>query len=62
MNNKLPQINLIYDRRKVASTSRKSSVEIRITYDYKQKYISTGIMLYSHQWKNGSITDLTSSR
>ena len=57
MNNKLPQISLIYDRRKVASTGRKSSVEIRVTYDYKQKYISTGIMLYPYQWKNGSITD-----
>ena len=57
MNNKLPQINLIYDRRKTASPVRKSSVEMRITYNYKQKYLSTGITLYPHQWKNGTITD-----
>lgn len=57
MNNKLPQINFIYDRRKIASATKKASVEMRITYDYKQKWISTGIMLYPHQWKNGKIAD-----
>jgi site-specific recombinase XerD len=32
-------------------------VEIRITYNYKQKYISTGIWLYPNQWKNGKIVN-----
>ena len=57
MNNKVPQINFIYDRRKIASPTKKSSIEMRITYNYKQKWISTGIMLYPHQWKNGMIVD-----
>lgn len=57
MNNKLPKINFIYDRRKIASPTRKSSVEMRITYNYKQKWISTGVMLYPHQWKNGMIVE-----
>ena len=55
MNNKLPQIHLIYNRYKKASLTKKAAVEIRISYNYKQKYISTGIMLYSNQWKNGKI-------
>ena len=55
MNNKYPRINLIYNRRKKANSSTKASVEMRITYNYKQKYISTGIMLYPNQWKNGKI-------
>lgn len=59
MINKSPQITLVYDRRKIASPSRMSSVEMRISYDYKQKYISTGIMLYPHQWKKGKITNRT---
>jgi len=59
MNNKLPQITFIYDRRKTASPTRKASVEMRITYNYKQKWPSTGIMLYPHQWKNGKITGVT---
>ena len=57
MNNKLPQINFIYDRRKIASPTKKASVEMRITFDYKQKWLNTGIMLYPHQWKNGKIVD-----
>ena len=55
MNNKSPQITLIFNRRKTASPTVKAAVELRVTYDYKQKYISTGIMLYSTQWKNGKI-------
>ena len=55
MNNKYPQINFVFDRRKTASLTKKASVEMRICYNYKQKFISTGIMLYSNQWKNGKI-------
>ena len=55
MNNRVPQISFVFDRRKTASSTTKSSVEMRICYDYKQKYISTGIWLYSNQWKNGKI-------
>lgn len=55
MNNKSPQINIIFDRRKNASPTVKASIEIRITHNYKQKFISTGIKLYSTQWKNGKI-------
>lgn len=55
MNNKYPQISFVFDRRKIATPSIKSSVEIRICYSYKQRFISTGIKLYSTQWKNGKI-------
>ena len=57
MSKNYPSITLVYDRYKKASLTRKASVEVRITYDYKQKYISTGIMLYSNQWKKGIITN-----
>lgn len=55
MNNKSPQITFVFDRKKQATPSIKSSVDMRITYNYKQKFISTGIRLYSTQWKNGRI-------
>ena len=55
MNNRLPQINFIYNRYKTATASKPAAVEMRITYNYKQKYMSTGIMLYPNQWKNGKI-------
>lgn len=55
MNNKFPQLHLIYNRYKKASATQKAVIELRITYDYKQKYISTGIWLYPNQWKKGKI-------
>lgn len=57
MSNRLPQITFIYDRYKKASPTRKASVELRITYNYKQRYISTGIMLYPNQWRKGRIVN-----
>lgn len=55
MNNKYPQVSFIFDRRKLATPTIKGSVDMRICYNYKQKFISTGIRLYSTQWKNGKI-------
>lgn len=55
MNNTFPQIAIIFDRRKTASPTTKATVEVRISHNYKQKFISTGIRLYSTQWKNGKI-------
>ena len=56
MNNiKSPQIAFVFDRRKIATPTIKASVEMRITYNYKQKFLPTGIKLYSNQWKNGKI-------
>lgn len=57
MNNKLPKVSFVFDRRKVATLERKSQVELRIAYNYQQKYISTGVMLYSNQWKRGKIVN-----
>ena len=57
MNNKFPQISFVFDRRKIATPSIKSSVEMRVCYNYKQKFIATGIKLNSTQWKNGKIVN-----
>lgn len=57
MNNKVPQIHLIYNRYKKADAKIKAVVEIRVTHNRKQKYLSTGIWLYPNQWKDGKITN-----
>lgn len=54
-NSKFPKVVLIYDRYSKATTDKVASIEIRITYNRKQKYISTGISILPHQWNNGSI-------
>lgn len=50
-----PKIAYIYDRYKKATSTRQASIEMRITYQRKQKYISTGISLYPNQWKKGMV-------
>ena len=57
MTSKYPKITTVFDRRKRASSTHKGTLEIRVTHDYKQKFIATGIMLYPNQWKNGKITN-----
>jgi site-specific recombinase XerD len=57
MNNKFPKINLIYNRYKNASDTKPAVVEIRVTYNYQQKYFNTGVWLYPNQWKKGKITN-----
>ena len=57
MNNKYPKIHLVYNRCGRATPYKKAAVEIRISHNYKQKYITTGVMLYPNQWKNGKITN-----
>ena len=53
--NKLPHLTYIYDRYKKATSNIPASVELRITYNRKQKYISTGIRLLKGQWKKGTV-------
>ena len=55
MNNKLPQIHIIYNRYKKASDTQQAILEIRVTHNYQQRYFSTGIWLYPNQWKSGKI-------
>ena len=57
MINKYPQITFVYDRRKTASPTKKAAVDLRITYNSHQKFISTRILLYPNQWKKGIITN-----
>ena len=57
MNNKLPKISFVFDRRKTATSERKAPVELFVTHNYQQKYISTGIMLYPNQWRKGKIVN-----
>ena len=56
-----PQITFVYDRQKRASMNKKSSIEIRVTYNRKQKYMSTGIRIYPNQWKKQRVVNCPDS-
>ena len=57
MGNSFPQIKLVYDRKKKSSDVMEGIIEIRISYDYKKKYISTGIKVLPHQWKKDIVVN-----
>ena len=50
---KNPLLKFVYDRKKVGSRMKEAAIELRITYEGKQKYISTGIKVLPQNWKEG---------
>lgn len=47
---KIPTIQFIFDRKKIASFQKKGSVEMRITYNRIRKHLSTGVTCFPQQW------------
>lgn len=54
----IPKVAFIYNRKKVASNKVKATIELRITFGKKQKYISTGVSVYPKQWKNNTVVNI----
>ena len=50
---KKPTFSIIYNRRKDASATHASAVEVRVTAERRTIYLNTGVRLKSHAW-NGS--------
>ncbi len=50
---KSPIIKFVYDRKKVGTRKKEAPVEIRIAYDYKNKYMATGVRVLPQHWKDG---------
>lgn len=47
----LPSFSFCFDRRRRAGKAVQGSVELRITYNRKNKYLSTGVKVLPHQWR-----------
>lgn len=56
-----PQIALVYDRKSRSSRKKEGIVEVRITHNRKQCYISTGIKVLPSQWKKNAVINRTDS-
>lgn len=54
---KTPHLTYIYNRYGKATSKKEAVVELRITYERRQKYISTGIWLLPKNWKNGEVVN-----
>lgn len=52
-----PILQLVFDRRKRATSTKEGSIELRITYNRVQRFLTTGIRCLPKQWKNGRIVN-----
>lgn len=50
-----PLLVYVWNRYGKATSKKEAVVELRITYERRQKYISTGIWLLPKHWHNGSV-------
>ena len=55
--NKTPLLEFVYNRKKTAGTNREGAVELRITFERKQKYMTTGIRVLPKHWHKGTIVN-----
>ena len=55
--NKTPLLEFVYNRRKTATATKEAAVELRATYERRQKYMSTGIRLLPKHWHRGTVVD-----
>ena len=47
---RLPKVKLVFDRKHKASGQKEGTIDLRVCYDNKQKFISTGISVFPKQW------------
>ena len=54
---RLPKVKFVFDRKHLASAQKEGKIDLRVLFDSKQKYVSTGIEVFPKQWdeKNGCI-------
>lgn len=51
----VPIFKLVFDRQKRASLTKEGAIELRITYNRVQRFVTTGVRIYPNQWKDGVI-------
>lgn len=49
---RVPKVKLVYDRRHQSSPDKEGAVDLRVCFDCKQKFLSTGVKIYPRQWDN----------
>ena len=55
--NKTPLLEFVFNRKKTAGANKEGAVELRITFERKQKYMTTGIRVLPKQWHRGTIVN-----
>ena len=47
---RVPKVKLVYDRRHQSSPDKEGAVDLRVCFNCKQKFLSTGVKVYPKQW------------
>lgn len=58
----IPQIRILFDRKKRATATKTGSVDIEINYDGSRKWISSGVKVLPQQWKKGKVVNHPEAR
>lgn len=53
--NKTPLVEFVYNRHKTGSATKEAAVELRVSYQKEQKYMSTGVRLLPKHWRRGMV-------
>lgn len=49
----MPVVGFVYNRKKTETKS--AVIEIRVSYDYKKKYLSTGVKMLPKEWRGQDV-------
>ena len=52
-----PTLKLLFDRNKRASKTKEGSVELRIGFERKKKYATTGVRVFPREWRDGRVVN-----
>ena len=55
----MPVVGFVYNRKKTATKTKAAVIEIRVSYDYKKKYLSTGVKVLPKEWRGDMVTGRT---
>lgn len=58
-NDRMPVVGFVYNRKKTATKTKGAVIEIRVSYDYKKKYLSTGVKVLPKEWRGDMVTGRT---
>lgn len=52
----MPVVSFVYDRKKTATRSKAAVIELRVSYRYKTKYMSTGVRVLPKEWRGDMVS------
>lgn len=54
-NDRMPVVGFVYNRKKTATKTKGAVIEIQVSYDYKKKYLSTGVKVLPKEWREQDV-------